>query len=55
VLVDRVNAGRHLVPTVPAGMDDLPDPVDQPIEAFRQCAEEIWQSLGTIIGVISDP
>jgi low molecular weight protein-tyrosine phosphatase len=55
VLVDRVNAGRHLVANVPAEMDDLPDPVDQPIEAFRECAEEIWQSLGTIIGVISVP
>jgi protein-tyrosine phosphatase len=54
-LVDRVNASRHLVPNVPAKMDDLPDPVDQPIEAFRECAEEIWQSLGTIIGVISVP
>ena len=52
VLVDRVNAGRHLVPNVPAEMDDLPDPVDQPIEAFRNCAEQIWYSLGTIIRVI---
>ncbi len=55
VLVDRVNAGRHLVPAVPSEMDDLPDPVDQPIEAFRKCAEEIWRSLGTIIGVIRVP
>jgi len=54
-LVGRVNATRHQVPNVPAEMDDLPDPVDQPIEAFRECAEEIWQSLDTIIKVISIP
>jgi protein-tyrosine phosphatase len=51
-LVDAVNAGRHLVPAVAPAMDDLPDPVNQPIEAFRDCAEEIWRSLGTIVRVI---
>jgi low molecular weight protein-tyrosine phosphatase len=55
VLVDRVNASRHLAPKVSAETDDLPDPVDQPIVAFRECSEEIWRSLGTIIGVISVP
>jgi protein-tyrosine phosphatase len=51
VLVEQVNASRHLAPRVAAGMDDLPDPVDRPIEAFRECAEEIWQSLITISDV----
>jgi protein-tyrosine phosphatase len=55
VLIDRVNASRHLIPAVPAEMDDLPDPVGRPIEAFRECAKEIWQSLGTIVRVISVP
>ena len=54
-LVDVVNAGRHLVPTVSADLDDLPDPVDQPIEAFRECAREIWRSVSTIVGVIAAP
>jgi protein-tyrosine phosphatase len=52
-LVEEVNANRHLVPTVPADMDDLPDPVNQPIEAFRECAQEIWKSVSTVVGVIS--
>jgi protein-tyrosine phosphatase len=52
-LVEQVNANRHLVPTVPADMDDLPDPVNQPIEAFRECAQEIWKSVSTVVGVIS--
>jgi protein-tyrosine phosphatase len=55
VLVGQVNASRHLLPTGPREMDDLPDPVNQPIEAFRECTEEIWQSLSTIIQVISVP
>ena len=52
-LVERVNDGRHLVPPVPGEQDDLADPVNQPIEAFRVCAEEVWQSLRTVVGVIS--
>ena len=51
-LVDGVNAARHLVPVVSAESDDLPDPVNRPVEAFRDCAEEIWRSLRTIVGVI---
>jgi low molecular weight protein-tyrosine phosphatase len=54
-LVDRVVSGRHLVPTGPAQLDDLRDPVDRPIEEFRQCAQEIWQSVSTVVGVIAVP
>ena len=53
VLVEEVNANHHLVPTVPADMDDLADPVNQPIEAFRECAQEIWKSVSTVVSVIS--
>jgi protein-tyrosine phosphatase len=52
-LVEQVHANRHLVPTVLADMDDLPDPVNQPIEAFRECAQEIWKSVSTVVNVIS--
>lgn len=52
-LVDEVNTGRHRVPRVPAEEDDLPDPVNQPIEAFRICAEDVWQSLRGVVGVIT--
>jgi len=52
-LVDGVSGVRNLVPVVAAKMDDLPDPVNRPVEAFRDCAEEIWRSLRTIVGVIA--
>ncbi|MFI5932971.1 low molecular weight phosphatase family protein [Actinoplanes sp. NPDC051494] len=52
-LVATVNATRHLAAPVPDGDDDLPDPVDQPIEAFRTCAEDVWLSLRAVVGVIA--
>jgi protein-tyrosine phosphatase len=52
-LVDGINAVRHTVPAVPGDSDDLPDPVNQPIEAFRVCAEDVWRSLSTVVGVIA--
>ncbi|MCA2213279.1 arsenate-mycothiol transferase ArsC [Jidongwangia harbinensis] len=52
-LVDGINAVRHTVPAVPGDEDDLPDPVNQPIEAFRVCAEDVWRSLSTVVGVIA--
>ncbi|MGA5301782.1 low molecular weight phosphatase family protein [Nucisporomicrobium flavum] len=51
-LVGEVNDSRHLAPGVPGDADDLPDPVNQPIDAFRVCAEDVWGSLRTIVGVI---
>jgi protein-tyrosine phosphatase len=52
-LLGRVNATRHLVPPVVAGLDDLPDPMDRPIEAFEACAEEIRESLDRVMRVIA--
>ena len=49
-LVEVVNATRH---RVPPGADDLADPMGQPIEAFRACAEEIWGSLRVVVGAIT--
>jgi protein-tyrosine phosphatase len=54
-LVAQVNANRHLVPAGAVEMDDLADPVSQPIEAFWDCAQEIWRSVTTIVQVISGP
>jgi protein-tyrosine phosphatase len=48
-LLDRINATRHTVPAVPGEQDDLPDPVGQPIEAFRVCAEDVWRSLTIVV------
>ncbi|MFI5494880.1 low molecular weight phosphatase family protein [Actinoplanes sp. NPDC051859] len=52
-LVAEVNDHRHLVPAAPGDADDLPDPVNQPIEAFRVCAEDVWGSLRAVVGVIT--
>ncbi len=52
-LVDKVGSVRHLVQPVPAHEDDLPDPVRQPIEAFRACADELQRTMRTIVGVIA--
>jgi protein-tyrosine phosphatase len=52
-LVEHVSANRHLVPAVAAEADDLPDPVSQPIEVFRDCARDIWKSVSAVVGVIS--
>jgi protein-tyrosine phosphatase len=54
-LLERVNANRHLVPVGAAGLDDLADPVGRPVEAFWDCAREIWRSVGTIVEVIAAP
>jgi protein-tyrosine phosphatase len=51
-LVGKVDSIRHLVQPVSAAEDDLPDPVRQPIEAFRVCADELQRSLRTVVGVI---
>lgn len=52
-LRDAVNAVRHTVPAAPGDADDLPDPVGRPIEEFRVCAEDVWRSLSTVVGVIA--
>jgi protein-tyrosine phosphatase len=53
VLLARVNATRHLVPQVTAELDDLPDPINRPLEAFEKCADEIRRSLDRVIRVIA--
>jgi protein-tyrosine phosphatase len=52
-LVEQVNANRHLVPTAPSEEDDLPDPVNKPVEAFKECAAEIQRSLAAVVRVIA--
>lgn len=52
-LVEKVNSIRHLVQPAPAAEDDLPDPVRQPIEAFRVCADELQRAMRTVVGVIA--
>ena len=52
-LLGRVDSTRHLVPPVAGALDDLPDPVSQPIEAFEECADEIRRSLNRMMRVIA--
>jgi protein-tyrosine phosphatase len=51
--VERAVAVRHLVPAVAAREDDIADPVGQPIEAFRVCADEIERSVSTVVDIIA--
>lgn len=53
LLLDRVDATRNLAPRVVAELDDLPDPVNKPIEAFEECADEIGRSLERVMRVIA--
>lgn len=53
LLVDEVNVTRHRSVADTGDADDLPDPVSQPIEAFRECAEDVWGSLRTVVAAIS--
>jgi low molecular weight protein-tyrosine phosphatase len=53
LLLDEVNLSRHQARAVPDSEDDLPDPVGQPIEAFRTCAEDVWRSLRTVVAAIT--
>jgi protein-tyrosine phosphatase len=53
VLVEQIDANRHLVRPTSAQEDDLPDPVGRPIDAFRVCADEIWQTMRGAVGVIA--
>jgi protein-tyrosine phosphatase len=47
-LVAETVTVRSRVPSVPAHTDDLADPVNQPVDAFRTCAGEIWAVLDII-------
>ncbi|MDI6101300.1 low molecular weight phosphatase family protein [Actinoplanes sp. NEAU-A12] len=51
-LLERVPLIRAGLPIVPADQDDLPDPVQQQITAFRQCRttiEQIVEAMATLI------
>jgi protein-tyrosine phosphatase len=52
-LVEEVNSVRSRVQPVAGNEDDLPDPVRQPIEAFRVCADELKRAMSVVLGVIA--
>jgi protein-tyrosine phosphatase len=54
-LLDEIASVRNRLPSVPPAADDLPDPVHGPIEAFRECADEIQRTIDTLIDVIASP
>jgi protein-tyrosine phosphatase len=51
-LVKQARAHRHLAPVAPPAEDELADPVGRPVDAFRACAEAIWQTFGVVVRVI---
>lgn len=52
-LLTQIASMRHLVPPVSADADDLPDPVGQPVEEFRFCADELWRTMRLVTDVIT--
>jgi protein-tyrosine phosphatase len=52
-LLEEVLALRGTVPLVSRTEDDLPDPVAQPLDAFRACAAELSHVLGTMADLIT--
>lgn len=52
-LVEQVDANRHRIHVASAEEDDLPDPVNKPIEAFEECAREIRRCLTAVMRVIA--
>lgn len=53
-LLERVPLIRAGLPFVPAGQDDLPDPVQQPITAFQQCRTTIEQVVEVMAALIAE-
>lgn len=51
-MVEQVPVIRGVLPVASADEDDLPDPVQSPIEAFRRCAAEIQSVVDVMIGLI---
>jgi protein-tyrosine phosphatase len=54
-LLDEISSVRGRLQPVPVEEDDLADPVRQPIEAFRRCADEIQRGIDALIEVIATP
>jgi protein-tyrosine phosphatase len=54
-LLDEIASVRNRLPRVPPDEDDLADPVREPIEAFRTCADQIQHTIDALIDVIATP
>jgi protein-tyrosine phosphatase len=54
-LLDEIASVRNRLPAVKPNEDDLADPVREPIEAFRTCADEIQRTIDALVEVIATP
>jgi hypothetical protein len=52
-LIEQLSLVRGELPVATGDEDDLPDPVDQPIQAFRRCGAEIEQVIRTMTALIA--
>jgi protein-tyrosine phosphatase len=53
LMIEQVPVVRGDLPVASADDDDLPDPVQSPIEVFRRCAAEIQSVVDVMIGLIA--
>src|SRR4029453_92914 len=52
-MIEAVSVIRGQLPVPPATEDDLPDPVQSPIEVFRRSAAEIGSVIDIMTGLIA--
>ena len=52
-VIDRLAIVRGEVPVAAPADDDVADPVEQPIEAFRRCAAQLWQVFDLVAQLIA--
>jgi protein-tyrosine phosphatase len=52
-LIDHLSLVRGELPVADVDQDDLPDPVDQPIQAFRRCGAEIERVVEVLRALIA--
>jgi protein-tyrosine phosphatase len=52
-VIEAVSVVRGQLPVPPADEDDLPDPVESPVEVFRRCAAEIGTVVDIMTGLIA--
>jgi protein-tyrosine phosphatase len=53
VMIEQVSVVRGTLPVASADADDLPDPVEFPIEVFRRCAAEIQSVVDVMLDLIA--
>ena len=52
--IERIVAAREDLQPVPAGSDDLADPIGRSIRHFRDCADTVARAVELIVGAVTE-